>query len=724
MIEGNNQYTINSVDLLSFCIDVIQKEVKEDDKLVKQILFVMFSAYSNNPLNLAINAPPGEGKSYILTKVGNLFPKEDILFISGMTEKALFHRKGKLVIKDENGICIPVEDKINELERQIEEKEFERKQTRNTDLKQGLTSQIKEFEKQKKDLPNNAIKLIDLRNKILVFLDTPPTGLLNAIMSLLSHDQYEVEYEFVDTHNGIKTRNNVLRGWPAVIFAQAIDSSHHPRWPEIERRFIITNPKMEKIKYKKAIELIGDKRGLPDFVYEEEIVSDQEKERAKEIIKHTRNEMIDLSGKVASGKNIVIIPFNDTIKESLPKEKASDMTFADRIFRLLNLIPLVKSSERPKIVIRKEGSITLKKYPLTLFEDLSEALFLMEYGEGLRPYVHEWFYNVFVKKYNEKSEPNSKKDSYGETITEDKRGITTADLVIKTVEKTGKPFTKKQILDTYVYPLINQGYIDSIRSKIDGREKIYYPIITTEKNKNLFEIDQSNNLSYKRKLIVENSTSFPSKEYIKSRIQAVLKYSEKDTLVNKIVDNNETDIILDELVDRYYDNANEYFSLKNDSNKDGSSLSIENTQIDNSFTKEYSELSNNDQNTSNNNLSKTDYFSKEKTFENDAASEYSENIKNEENLYSIKENDINYTKNTEKQSKKLFEEAKTNNFLYSNDVKDERYECYYCEKFSPTSDKLVYEKHVLNLHPGKRAYPFLSELKEMGIKPKEKSWEK
>ena len=62
----------------------------------------------------------------------------------------------------------------------------------------------------------------------------------------------------------------------------------------------------------------------------------------------------------------------------------------------------------------------------------------------------------------------------------------------------------------------------------------------------------------------------------------------------------------------------------------------------------------------------------------------------------------------------------TNVGLSSN---NELYECYYCEKFSPTNNKLSYEKHVLNIHHKKRAYPFLSELKEMGIAPKGKSWE-
>jgi hypothetical protein len=35
---------------------------------------------------------------------------------------------------------------------------------------------------------------------------------MNALMSLLSHDNYEIEYEFADATNmGIKTKSNVLR---------------------------------------------------------------------------------------------------------------------------------------------------------------------------------------------------------------------------------------------------------------------------------------------------------------------------------------------------------------------------------------------------------------------------------------------------------------------------------------------------------------------------------
>ena len=80
-------------DKMQYCINVILKEAKLEDRLVKQTFYTMLSAYTSNPLNLAINSPSGEGKNYVLRKVAEKFPKEDIMFLAGMTDKALFHRE-------------------------------------------------------------------------------------------------------------------------------------------------------------------------------------------------------------------------------------------------------------------------------------------------------------------------------------------------------------------------------------------------------------------------------------------------------------------------------------------------------------------------------------------------------------------------------------------------------------------------------------------------------
>jgi hypothetical protein len=109
---------------IQYCIDTILKEAKEESRPVKQLLYTMLSAYTNNIINLAINSPSGEGKAYVLQKVGELFPKKDTLFLAGMTEKALFHRPGKLVDKNEVWEYQPSENKLEEIDSLEIEKEL------------------------------------------------------------------------------------------------------------------------------------------------------------------------------------------------------------------------------------------------------------------------------------------------------------------------------------------------------------------------------------------------------------------------------------------------------------------------------------------------------------------------------------------------------------------------------------------------------------------------
>jgi hypothetical protein len=217
---------------IQFCINTILKEAKNEGRLVKQLLFTMLSAYTNNPINLAIKSPSGEGKSYVLHKVGENFPQEDVMFVAGMTDKALFHRTGKLVVKNEIGEFESIEEKILKIDSDIEDKQSEISTTKDPNLNQALENQIKDLQSEKNDLGKSACKLIDLSHTTIIFQDTPSLGLLSALMPLLSHDKFEVEYEYVDTHNGIKTKTNVLRGWPAVILSQAIDDSHYKRYPK------------------------------------------------------------------------------------------------------------------------------------------------------------------------------------------------------------------------------------------------------------------------------------------------------------------------------------------------------------------------------------------------------------------------------------------------------------------------------------------------------------
>jgi hypothetical protein len=695
------------INPVSFCIDVILKEAREEDRLVKQILYTMLSAYTYNPCNLAINSPSGEGKTYILHKVREKFPKEDTMFLAGMTDKALFHRQGVLVIKNEIGEYESIDAKIAEIDSEIQDKENELENIKDKNLKQGLLSATERLKNKKRDLLKDAKRLIDLSHKIIVFLDTPRPELFNALMPLLSHDKYEVEYEFVDTHNGIKTKTNVLRGWPAVIFAQAIDYSHYQRYPEIQRRFIITNPKMTIEKYRQAVDLIGDKFGLPDFAYQEKIVSDEQKEQVREIIKEIKQKILDVCSGIEPGKNNVIIPFNELLtKLLLPKDKAFDMTTANRFFAFLSLLPLINIDKRPKLVLRKTGNPILQIIPFALFEDLQEAIFLMEYANGVRPYVLEWYYDVFLEAYNAKTTADSKENSKRETITENRIALTTEQLVEKTKNVYKQSYTTKKILETYINPLINQGYIDKTNSELDKRANIYYPIIITAKNRKLFETDQSNNFSEQNRIIITNPIFYPSKQYIISKIEAILRYSaDKDFPVIKIKSHEGNEITLNELVERYYDDADKYFEFSNNSKPalpiillPALPLLLAPSTLSSPPNKENSPLTREEE---------------ENTFSIGLSDDY---LKIGKITSESKENTIKIEKFIDKErllSDKLVDFNESNNFLYS---------CYYCRDCQTHSER-EYESHVILKHSKKPAYPCKADLQRLGIKGKGKNWE-
>ena len=205
----------------NYVLRVVSKEAPKDERLAKQVFYTILSSKSNDPINLAINAPTGEGKTYVVQKVADLFPKNDVISLVGMSEKAVFHRPGNLVIKDEDGNYVPIKEKISELGSQQQACRTEIADTHDRNLKQAKNHEIKELEEQKNELYKNSKKLIDLTGVTLIFLDSPPAQLPEALMPLLSHDRMEVEYEFVDTYNGIKTHGNVIRGFPAVIFTAA-----------------------------------------------------------------------------------------------------------------------------------------------------------------------------------------------------------------------------------------------------------------------------------------------------------------------------------------------------------------------------------------------------------------------------------------------------------------------------------------------------------------------
>jgi hypothetical protein len=154
-----------------------------------------------------------------------------------------------------------------------------------------------------------------------------------------------------------------------------------------------------KSKYKAAIDLIGKKFSLPNFMYESLIVSKSEKEKVREIIAGIKEKILNICDAIAPGDNNVIVPFEERIISSLRSDKAHDMTVAYRLFSYLSLLPAINIEKRPRMVFRKKGEPITQIMPFAIYNDLNEAMFLMEYADGVRPYILEWYHDVFLKTY-------------------------------------------------------------------------------------------------------------------------------------------------------------------------------------------------------------------------------------------------------------------------------------------------------------------------------------
>ena len=84
-------------DYVEYTISIVKKTVKQEDSLIRQILYTGFSAYSEDPINLGIMAPTSEGKTHAAIETLQYFPKEDVWNIGSMTPKVIIRQNGILV---------------------------------------------------------------------------------------------------------------------------------------------------------------------------------------------------------------------------------------------------------------------------------------------------------------------------------------------------------------------------------------------------------------------------------------------------------------------------------------------------------------------------------------------------------------------------------------------------------------------------------------------------
>jgi len=74
-------------DYAEYLIETIKQTVKQEDSLVRQIVYTAISKDTRDPINLAVIAPTSEGKTYAVHQTLQYFPKQDIMMIGSMSPR-------------------------------------------------------------------------------------------------------------------------------------------------------------------------------------------------------------------------------------------------------------------------------------------------------------------------------------------------------------------------------------------------------------------------------------------------------------------------------------------------------------------------------------------------------------------------------------------------------------------------------------------------------------
>jgi hypothetical protein len=608
---------LTTLDRIQYVIDTAEKETKQETKLVKQLFYAGMSTYTNDPINLMVNSrKPGQGKSHPITRVLEYFPKEDVILLAGSSDKALYHEKGPLVIQDpETERWIPIQPQLDEFESREHEV---KKQYESKSISASVRDdRLKEIKIQRDELLSQTSKLISLEHKIIVFLDTPNTTLLEALMPLLSHDAYESKYKFTDKKGAsgkLEGTDNILWGWPTIILAQTLDITHRKRFPELARRFIIVNPSTTQEKVNSSVDLAIDSGSLPDLAYQAEVVTDRAKSKAKAVVRDLKQEFLEFAkglrqpnGQYDKNKSAVLCPFDFALKAAMPKNEMNDVTNVKRFLRFQTLSTITNVDRRPiiraafnpaaldktsEIVASAKDMKDMIDIPIVAFADTIKAIELMQDASntGLRPEQINWYHQVFLKAFDAKKEPSWKYDEASKKkyplheedwvrIQEDRKALTTQELTIATQKYLHEIVESKRIRDDYLEPLYNNGLIEKVGSKLDKRQNIYFPLSelfeqeessqqnnVSVNNKKLHRNEVRRNFLEDSKLHIRDITALPTQESIKSRIRQVTKYYAEKGYIVKVVNgrNNDSEAELNSIASIYYSDLHreQCFELK------------------------------------------------------------------------------------------------------------------------------------------------------------------
>jgi hypothetical protein len=277
MSEMDKKLTVDEL------INILGSTVKHDDQNKAITFLSMLLTYTNeDQLNLGFLAESSSGKSYIPLEVSQYFPQEDVIKLGYASPTAFFYDHGTLILKQ--GIPVNWEMKPTK-EKVKEDLEFEKDNPSREDIESAYKRKMREW----KELLKGSYYLVDLHQKILIFLDMPHDLLLQRLRSLLSHDDKTITIKTTDRKEkwGLKTKTVVVKGFPTVIFC----SAKFTLADQEKTRLLLLSPEISQEKLREAIALKIEKEADRE-AFQKRLMEDPKRQMLIERVKRIKEAKI------------------------------------------------------------------------------------------------------------------------------------------------------------------------------------------------------------------------------------------------------------------------------------------------------------------------------------------------------------------------------------------------------------------------------------------------
>ncbi|MGC9146145.1 MAG: hypothetical protein ACP5GS_08590, partial [Nitrososphaeria archaeon] len=423
---------------------------------VETIIYAGLSAYTLNPLNVVVlKKKTSEGGTYTLLETLKIFPEEDIIKLDYATPTSFFHERiegfvDKVTNED-------ITEKLENLRDEVKQLEKDVKRFKNDIV---LAKELEEKKKALREMMNNAVGIINLWHKIIVFTEPPNSELFAKLKPLLSHDDIYVETAFTDKGQmGLSTIHVRIEGWPAVFTVFSEDEVNRAKQgvitdPQLFSRFLKIEINNRPEKFQSVVKFKGIIRAQPHVLNTN---FTQQMEKAKAYIRYLRAVMLRMSGAIdpknEEDRTLAINVFAPLIARNYKAMHGEAMRAMDYLLSLMEIRALLSYDYRLKVQDGKK---------LKVFASLEDVVdVLLKYGAQIFSFI-----------------PATKLAEYGTLKEVLGNGALSADDIFQ----SGKfNYSSPHSLRTHLLSiLVKYGYLKTMIDPADPKHKRLLFVLTNE----------------------------------------------------------------------------------------------------------------------------------------------------------------------------------------------------------------------------------------------------